>query len=49
VSFNQVEFTMPRSDAAPRADFLDLMLSAASGMFPGQILEALIARLEVGK
>ena len=49
VSFKQVEFTMPDRDAAPRADFLDLLLSAMSGVFPGQVLEALIARLEVSK
>ena len=34
---------------APRADFLDLLLSAANGMFPGPMLEAMIARLEAGK
>jgi hypothetical protein len=54
VSFNLVEFTMPRPDLtlpgpAPRADFLDLLLSAANGMFPGPVLEALIARMEAGK
>mgnify|MGYP000878549028 FL=1 len=40
---------MPDRDAAPRADFLDLLLSAMSEAFPGQVLEALIARLEVSK
>ena len=40
---------MPDRDAAPRADFLDLLLSAMSGVFPGQVLEALIARLEGAK
>ena len=37
---------MPDRDAAPRADFLDLFMSAMTGMMPGQMLEALIARLE---
>lgn len=46
VSFDEVEFTMPDRDAAPRADFLDLLLSAVTGMMPGQVLEALISRLE---
>jgi hypothetical protein len=54
VSFKPVEFTMPRPvltmpDPAPRGDFLDLLLSAANGMFPAPVLEALIARLEAGK
>jgi len=49
VSFDKVEFTMPDRDAAPRADFLDLLLSAVTGMMPGQVLEALIARLEGSK
>jgi hypothetical protein len=49
VSFEQVEFTMPLPGPAPRADFLDLLLSAANGMFPGPMLEAMIARLEAGK
>jgi hypothetical protein len=49
VSFEQVEFTMPRPDPAPRADLFDLLLNAANGMFPGPVLEALIARLEAGK
>lgn len=40
---------MPDRDAAPRADFLDLFLSAMNGMFPGAVLEALISRLENGK
>ena len=40
---------MPDRDTAPRADFLDLLLSAMSGVFPGQVLEALIARLEGAK
>ena len=54
VSFNQVEFTMPRpklarSELAPRNELLDMILSAANGVFPGPVLESLIARLEVGK
>jgi hypothetical protein len=49
VSFNQVEFTMSRPQTAPRADFLDLLLSAANGVFPGPVLEALIARMEAAK
>jgi hypothetical protein len=49
VSFNEVEFTMPRSDMSRRADFLDLILTAAKGVFPGPALEALIARMEAGR
>ena len=40
---------MPERDAARGADFLELFLTAASGLFPGPVLEALIARLEAGK
>lgn len=40
---------MPEREAAGRADFLDLFLTAANGLFPGAVLEALIARLEAGK
>jgi hypothetical protein len=40
---------MPRTDADTRADMLDLLLSAVNGVFPGPVLEALIARLEAGK
>ena len=40
---------MPDRDAAPRAVFLDLLMSAVTGMMPGQMLEALIARLEEAK
>jgi hypothetical protein len=57
VSFNEVEFTMARyedtrpqlarSALEPRTEVLDLILTAASGVFPGPVLEALIARLEV--
>ena len=49
MSFDQVEFTMPDRDTAPRADFLDLLMTAVSGMMPGAALEALIARLEGSK
>jgi hypothetical protein len=40
---------MPQRDPARAADFLDLLQVAMNGVFPGQILEALIARLEAGK
>lgn len=40
---------MTKREAAPRADFLDLFQQAANGVFPGLMLEALIARLEAGK
>ena len=49
VSFDEVEFTMPDRDPAPRADFLDLLMIALSGMMPGAALEALLARLEGAK
>lgn len=38
---------MPRPDRP--TDLLDLFLSAATGVFPCALLEALIARLEAGK
>ena len=41
---------MIRSDAAPRGDILmllEILRSAATGVFPGAVLEALIDRLEV--
>jgi hypothetical protein len=44
-----VEFTMPEHETAREADFLDLILTAARGLFPGPVLEALIERLEVAK
>lgn len=37
---------MPDRDTAPRADFLELFMTAASGLLPAQMLEALFARLE---
>jgi hypothetical protein len=40
---------MPSPNPAPGAEMLELLMTAASGMFPGPVLEALIARLEVGK
>jgi hypothetical protein len=40
---------MPLPDPSPRAGLLDLFLGATQGAFPGQMLEALIARLEAGK
>lgn len=38
---------MSRRDAAREAGFLDMISEAMAGMFPGAVLEALIARLEV--
>lgn len=59
MSFKQVEFTMPRpvlaeydaarSDAAQRAEILDIFLNAVRGACPESILEALITRLEVAR
>ena len=49
VSLDEVEFTMPDRDAASRADFLDLLANAMAGVMPGQLLEALLARLEAAK
>ena len=39
----------PAPSPTPHTDVLDLLLSAANGIFPGPVLEALIARLEAGK
>jgi hypothetical protein len=44
-----MEFTMPDREAAREADFMDLILTATKGLFPGPVLEALIARLEAAK
>jgi hypothetical protein len=44
-----VEFTMMSLDPALRAEILGQFLAALGGAFPGQMLEALIARQEVGK
>jgi hypothetical protein len=46
---DQVEFTMPERDAVPGAEVLELLLGAVAGVFPGPVLEALIARLEGAK
>jgi hypothetical protein len=43
---------MPDTTAAMRApapDVLEILRAAATGVFPGPALEALIARLEAGK
>ena len=40
---------MPRRDTAPAAEYLDFLLSAVTGVFPGAVLEALIGRLEGSK
>ena len=37
---------MTNSEAAPWADLLDLLLTAANGVFPVPILEQMIARME---
>ncbi|WP_274378898.1 hypothetical protein [Tabrizicola thermarum] len=37
---------MSRHDAARGVGFLDLFSRAVTGLFPGPVLEALIARLE---
>jgi hypothetical protein len=33
---------------APRGEFMELLIGAA-GIFPGSVIEALIARLEAGR
>lgn len=40
---------MPKREAAPRADMLELLSQAMQGVFPGPMLEALIARLEAAR
>jgi hypothetical protein len=43
---------MPSSavpSALPRPEVIHLMLTAVQGVFPGPVLEALIARMEAGK
>lgn len=42
-----LEATMPER-RAPRGELLELLVAAA-GIFPGAVLEALIARLEAGR
>jgi hypothetical protein len=44
-----VEFTMRDREAARGAEYWDLIQLATKGLFPGPVLEALIARLEAGK
>ena len=39
----------PNPDPVPGAELIELLMRAASGVFPGAAIEALIARLEVGK
>jgi hypothetical protein len=40
---------MTRRDQGPAADVLDLIFSAVQGVFPGPVMEALIARLEAAR
>lgn len=40
---------MQQRDTARRAEVLDIFRSAATGVFPGPVLEALIARLEAAR
>ena len=40
---------MSRRNAVREAGFLDLMSAAMAGLFPGPVLETLIARLEAGE
>ena len=57
MSFNLMEFAMTGPEMMylgvprdlPRADVIDLLLTAVQGVFPGPVLEALIARMEAGK
>lgn len=49
VSCHQMRLTMSRRDAVAATDLLDLLLHAMSGVFPGPVIEALIARMEAGK
>jgi hypothetical protein len=42
----RVELTMHEREPAGWADFLDVLLAAAHGVFPGPALERLIDRLE---
>jgi hypothetical protein len=41
------EVIMSRHEAARGAGLMDLFAKAVTGIFPGPVLEALIARLEV--
>jgi hypothetical protein len=47
VSVNMAEVIMSRHEAARGAGLMDLFAKAVTGIFPGPVLEALIARLEV--
>ncbi len=40
---------MPRPDVTIRDEVLELLAGAVAGVFPGSVLEALIARLEERK
>jgi hypothetical protein len=42
----RVEFTMQHREPAGWADLLDVLLTAANGVFPGPALERLIDRME---
>lgn len=47
-TFPQILPPIP-AHSAPGAEMLEVLFSAAAGVFPGPVLEADIARLEVGK
>jgi hypothetical protein len=40
---------LPLPHPAAGTDVIEMLRSAASGVFPGPVLEALIARMEAGK
>ena len=40
---------MRRPEPARAAEIMEMLLTAVNGVFPGPVLEALIARLEAGK
>jgi hypothetical protein len=44
-----MEFTMSKREPALAADIRDLFLTAANGLFPSAVLEALIGRMEAKK
>jgi hypothetical protein len=37
---------MTKTETAPWADLLEVLMTAATGVFPGPVLERLMARLE---
>jgi hypothetical protein len=37
---------MTKTETAPWADLLEVLMTAATGVFPGPVLERLIARME---